>query len=238
MPTDALLQVKGLSAGYAGSRVLFDVSMQIAKGQVMALLGRNGMGKSTFIRSLFGLSTYMGGEIHLGNISLVHLPSFKIARAGLAWVPEGRQIFASLTVEENLMASYKKQSKTQRPWRLNDVYQLFPRLAERKGHFGNQLSGGEQQMLAIGRALLTQPTLLILDEATEGLAPLIRNEIWNCLDTLKQSGLSVLVIDKNIVPLLRLADTHYILEKGQTIWQGSSQSLLNDRASLKESLGV
>lgn len=238
MPTDALLQVKGLSAGYAGSRVLFDVSMQIAKGQVMALLGRNGMGKSTFIRSLFGLSTYMGGEIQLGNLSLVHLPSFKIARAGLAWVPEGRQIFASLTVEENLMASYKKESKTQRPWRLNDVYQLFPRLAERKGHFGNQLSGGEQQMLAIGRALLTQPALLVLDEATEGLAPLIRKEIWSTLLQLKGSDLSVLIVDRDLKSLSVLADHFHVLEKGKIVHQGLGSELLTDKQRIEKFLSV
>jgi len=238
MPTDALLQVKGLSAGYAGSRVLFEVSMQIAKGQVVALLGRNGMGKSTFIRSLFGLSTYMVGEIRFGKLSLVHLPSFKIARAGLAWVPEGRQIFASLTVEENLLASHKKDAKTQRAWRLNDVYQLFPRLAERKGLFGNQLSGGEQQMLAIGRALLTQPALLVLHEATEGLAPLIRKEIWSTLLQLKGSDLSVLIVDRDLKSLSALADHFHVLEKGKIVHQGMGSELLTDKQRIEKFLSV
>jgi branched-chain amino acid transport system ATP-binding protein len=169
---------------------------------------------------------------------ITHWPSHKIAQLGIGLVPEQRQIFGNLTVYENLVATAHNKLKQKQPWTLERVYELFPRLKERQRNLGANLSGGEQQMLAVGRALMTNPKLLILDEATEGLAPLIRNEIWNCLDTLKQSGLSVLVIDKNIVPLLRLADTHYILEKGQTIWQGSSQSLLDDRASLKESLGV
>jgi branched-chain amino acid transport system ATP-binding protein len=180
----------------------------------------------------------MGGEIQLGNLSLVHLPSFKIARAGLAWVPEGRQIFASLTVEENLMASYKKDSKTQRPWRLNDVYQLFPRLAERKGHFGNQLSGGEQQMLAIGRALLTQPALLVLDEATEGLAPLIRKEIWSTLLQLKGSDLSVLIVDRDLKSLSVLADHFHVLEKGKIVHQGLGAELLTDKQRIEKFLSV
>jgi branched-chain amino acid transport system ATP-binding protein len=238
MPTESLLQVMGLSAGYAGSRVLFDVSMHIARGEVVALLGRNGMGKSTFIRSLFGLTTYMGGEVKLRDLSLINLPSFKIARAGLAWVPEGRQIFATLTVEENLLASFKKESKTKRSWRLNDVYELFPRLAERKGHFGNQLSGGEQQMLAIGRALLTQPALLVLDEATEGLAPLIRKEIWSTLLQLKGSDLSVLIVDRDLKSLSVLADTFHVLEKGKIVHQGVGADLVTDKIRIEKFLSL
>ena len=238
MPTESLLQVMGLSAGYAGSRVLFDVSMHIAQGEVVALLGRNGMGKSTFIRSLFGLTTYMGGEVKLRDHSLINLPSFKIARAGLAWVPEGRQIFATLTVEENLLASFKKEAKTKRSWRLNDVYALFPRLAERKGHFGNQLSGGEQQMLAIGRALLTQPALLVLDEATEGLAPLIRKEIWSTLLQLKGSDLSVLIVDRDLKSLSELADTFHVLEKGKIVHQGLGSDLVTEKSRIEKFLSL
>jgi branched-chain amino acid transport system ATP-binding protein len=196
------------------------------------------MGKTTTVRSVMGILNAHQGRIEFDGHDITHWPSHKIAQLGIGLVPEQRQIFGNLTVYENLVATAHNKLKQKQPWTLERVYELFPRLKERQRNLGANLSGGEQQMLAIGRALMTNPKLLILDEATEGLAPLIRNEIWNCLDTLKQSGLSVLVIDKNIVPLLRLADTHYILEKGQTIWQGSSQSLLDDRASLKESLGV
>jgi branched-chain amino acid transport system ATP-binding protein len=237
-PIESLLSVKNLSAGYAGSQVLFDVSMSIAQGEVVALLGRNGMGKSTFIRSLFGLTTYMGGTIHLGGQSIAEQASFKVARAGLGWVPEGRQIFSNLTVEENLMASFKKTSQINRVWRLNDIYELFPRLAERKTHFGNQLSGGEQQMLAIGRALLTQPSLLVLDEATEGLAPLIRREIWNTLLQLKGTELAVLIVDRDLKSLSKLADTFLVLEKGQIVHQGLGEELYTDKERIERYLSV
>ncbi len=237
-PIESLLSVKNLSAGYAGSQVLFDVSMSIAQGEVVALLGRNGMGKSTFIRSLFGLTTYMGGTIHLGGQSIAAQASFKVARAGLGWVPEGRQIFSNLTVEENLMASFKKTSQINRVWRLNDIYELFPRLAERKTHFGNQLSGGEQQMLAIGRALLTQPSLLVLDEATEGLAPLIRREIWNTLLQLKGTELAVLIVDRDLKSLSKLADTFLVLEKGQIVHQGLGEELYTDKERIERYLSV
>lgn len=237
-PIESLLSVKNLSAGYAGSQVLFDVSMSIAQGEVVALLGRNGMGKSTFIRSLFGLTTYMGGTIHLGGQSIAGQASFKVARAGLGWVPEGRQIFSNLTVEENLMASFKKTSQINRVWRLNDIYELFPRLAERKTHFGNQLSGGEQQMLAIGRALLTQPSLLVLDEATEGLAPLIRREIWNTLLQLKGTELAVLIVDRDLKSLSKLADTFLVLEKGQIVLQGLGEELYTDKERIERYLSV
>jgi branched-chain amino acid transport system ATP-binding protein len=237
-PTEALLKVKDLCAGYAGSQVLFDVSMSIAQGEVVALLGRNGMGKSTFIRSLFGLTTYMGGAIHLRDRSITEQASFKVARAGLGWVPEGRQIFAGLTVEENLMASFKKTSQINRVWRLGDIYDLFPRLAERKTHFGNQLSGGEQQMLAIGRALLTQPSLLVLDEATEGLAPLIRREIWNTLAQLKGTELAVLIVDRDLKSLSKLADRFLVLEKGQIVHQGLGTELDSDKERIERYISV
>jgi branched-chain amino acid transport system ATP-binding protein len=237
-PIESLLSVKNLSAGYAGSQVVFDVSMSIAQGEVVALLGRNGMGKSTFIRSLFGLTTYMGGTIHLGGQSIAEQASFKVARAGLGWVPEGRQIFSNLTVEENLMASFKKTSQINRVWRLNDIYELFPRLAERKTHFGNQLSGGEQQMLAIGRALLTQPSLLVLDEATEGLAPLIRREIWNTLLQLKGTELAVLIVDRDLKSLSKLADTFLVLEKGRIVHQGLGEELYTDKERIERYLSV
>ena len=235
---EPLLQVKDLSAGYAGSQVLFDVSMSISSGEVLALLGRNGMGKSTFIRSLFGLTTYMGGSIKFRDQSIAQQASFKVARVGLGWVPEGRQIFATLTVEENLMASFKRFSSISRIWHLSDIYELFPRLAERKSHYGNQLSGGEQQMLAIGRALLTQPALLVLDEATEGLAPLIRREIWSTLLKLKGSELAVLIVDRDLKSLSKLADTFLVLEKGQIVHQGLGLELYTDKERIEKYMSV
>lgn len=234
----ALLEVKKLSAGYTGSQVLFDVSLHIDCGEVVALLGKNGMGKSTLIRSLFGLTTHMGGAIELGGQSIAGQAAFRVARAGLGWVPEGRQIFATLTVEENLLASYKKRGLIKRAWALSDVYDLFPRLQERRHHFGNQLSGGEQQMLAIARALLTQPSLLILDEATEGLAPLIRREIWQTLSKLKGSELSVLIVDRDLKSLSKLADRFLVLEKGQIAHQGLGTELLSDKERIEKYMSV
>jgi len=236
--TKALLDVNALDAGYAGSQVLFDVSLNIAPGEVVALLGRNGMGKSTFIRSVLGLTSLMGGEIRFKGQITSGLSSFKIARAGIGWVPEGRQIFSTLTVEENLMSTFRKGSKSRQSWTLSDIYQLFPRLAERKNNFGNELSGGEQQMLAIGRALLTQPALLILDEATEGLAPLIRREIWNTLLKLKETDLSVLIVDRDLVSLSKLVNVFYVLEKGKIAHQGLGQELLSDRARIEKFMSV
>jgi branched-chain amino acid transport system ATP-binding protein len=196
------------------------------------------MGKTTSVRSVMGIMAPRSGRIVFAGQDITRLPSHQIARLGIGLVPEQRQVFANLTVYENLVATAHNRLNQREPWTLERVYQLFPRLKERAGNLGANLSGGEQQMLAIGRALMTNPRLLILDEATEGLAPLVRAEIWHCLQTLKQSGLSVLVIDKNLVPLMRLADTHYILEKGQTIWHGSSDSLMAARHELKDSLGV
>lgn len=233
-----LLQVVDLEACYGDAQALFGTHLRLEAGEFVTLLGRNGMGKTTTVRSIMGMLTPRQGRILFDGQDITRWPSHKIAQLGIGLVPEQRQIFGNLTVLENLVATAHNKLKQKQPWTLDRVYALFPRLKERQRNLGANLSGGEQQMLAIGRALMTNPKLLILDEATEGLAPLIRNEIWSCLTTLKQSGLSVLVIDKNIVPLLRLADTHFILEKGQTIWHGSSQSLLDERATLKESLGV
>ena len=233
-----LLQVQDLEARYGDAQALFGTQLTIAKGEFVTLLGRNGMGKTTTVRSVMGILPPHKGRITFDGHDITRLPSHKIAQLGIGLVPEQRQIFGNLTVYENLVATAHNKLQQKQPWTLERVYQLFPRLKERQRNLGSNLSGGEQQMLAIGRALMTNPKLLILDEATEGLAPLIRNEIWHCLDTLKQSGLSVWVIDKNIVPLLRLADTHHVLEKGKTVWQGSSQSLLDAREALKESLGV
>jgi len=238
MSTTALLQAHDLETCYGDAQALFGASLSVAGGEFVTLLGRNGMGKTTTVRSVMGIMTPRQGRIVFAGQDITRLPSHQIARLGIGLVPEQRQVFANLTVYENLVATAHNRLNQREPWTLERVYQLFPRLKERAGNLGSNLSGGEQQMLAIGRALMTNPRLLILDEATEGLAPLVRAEIWHCLHTLKTSGLSVLVIDKNLVPLMRLADTHYILEKGQTIWHGSSDSLMAARHDLKDSLGV
>ncbi|WP_408596035.1 ABC transporter ATP-binding protein [Limnohabitans sp.] len=238
MSTTALLQAHDLETCYGDAQALFGASLSVAEGEFVTLLGRNGMGKTTTVRSVMGIMTPRQGRIVFAGQDITRLPSHQIARLGIGLVPEQRQVFANLTVYENLVATAHNRLNQREPWTLERVYQLFPRLKERAGNLGSNLSGGEQQMLAIGRALMTNPRLLILDEATEGLAPLVRAEIWHCLHTLKTSGLSVLVIDKNLVPLMRLADTHYILEKGQTIWHGSSDSLMAARHDLKDSLGV
>ena len=238
MSTTALLQANGLETFYGDAQALFGASLSVAEGEFVTLLGRNGMGKTTSVRSVMGIMTPRQGRIEFAGQDITRMASHQIARLGIGLVPEQRQVFANLTVYENLVATAHNRLNQREPWTLERVYQLFPRLKERAGNLGANLSGGEQQMLAIGRALMTNPRLLILDEATEGLAPLVRAEIWHCLQTLKDSGLSVLVIDKNLVPLMRLADTHYILEKGQTIWHGSSESLMAARHELKDSLGV
>jgi branched-chain amino acid transport system ATP-binding protein len=238
MSAAPLLQAHDLETCYGDAQALFGASLSVAEGEFVTLLGRNGMGKTTTVRSIMGILAPRHGRLLFAGQDITHLPSHQIARLGIGLVPEQRQVFANLTVHENLVATAHNRLNRRAPWTLSRVYQLFPRLKERAGNLGANLSGGEQQMLAIGRALMTNPRMLVLDEATEGLAPLVRAEIWNCLHTLKQSGLSVLVIDKNLVPLMRLADTHFILEKGQTIWQGSSGSLMDARHQLKESLGV
>jgi branched-chain amino acid transport system ATP-binding protein len=238
MTTKPLLQAHDLETCYGDAQALFGASLTVAEGEFVTLLGRNGMGKTTTVRSIMGIMAPRQGRLFFAGQDITHLPSHQIARLGIGLVPEQRQVFANLTVHENLVATAHNRLNQPEPWTLARVYELFPRLKERAGNLGANLSGGEQQMLAIGRALMTNPRLLILDEATEGLAPLVRAEIWHCLQTLKQSGLSVLVIDKNLVPLMRLADTHFILEKGQTIWQGSSDSLMAARHELKDSLGV
>ncbi len=238
MSATPLLQVHDLETCYGDAQALFGASLNVNEGEFVTLLGGHGLGKTTTVRSIMGIMPPREGRIVFAGQDITRLPSHQIARLGIGLVPEQRQVFANLTVYENLVATAHNHLNQREPWTLPRVYQLFPRLQERAGNLGANLSGGEQQMLAIGRALMTNPRLLILDEATEGLAPLVRAEIWHCLQTLKQSGLSVLVIDKNLVPLMRLADTHFILEKGQTIWHGSSDSLMAARHELKDSLGV
>ena len=224
-----MLSIEDLRASYGAAPVLQGVSLAVAAGEVVALLGRNGMGKTTTIRAVMGLLPSQGGRITGGRIVVAGadatgLPPHRIARRGLGLVPEGRQVFPTLTVEENLTATAATRGSAPR-WTLPAIWALFPRLAERRRNLGSQLSGGEQQMLAIGRALMTNPSLLILDEATEGLAPLIRAEIWAVLARLKAEGEAILVIDKSLAALLRLADRHVILEKGRSVWSGSSEAL-------------
>jgi branched-chain amino acid transport system ATP-binding protein len=219
-----LLELENIETCYGLSQVLFGISFAIAPGEMVTLMGRNGMGKTTTVRSIMGLTAARAGSIRFDGKEVRGLPSYRIAKLGLGLVPEGRQIFPTLTVRENLIATAVERGGAGR-WTIDRVHDFFPRLAERGGSMGNQLSGGEQQMLAIGRALMTNPRLLILDEATEGLAPLIRAEIWKSLERLKSEGLSVLVIDKNVEALTRVADRHYIIERGRVVWTGLSREL-------------
>jgi len=235
----ALLSVQGVQASYGHAQALFDMTFEVGAGEVVSLLGRNGMGRSTTVKCLFGMLPVKAGSIRVGGIRVDSLPSHRIARHGLALVPEGRQIFPNLTVEENLIATARDDKKgSGRRWDLSRVYGFFPRLKERRGNLGSQLSGGEQQMLAIGRALMTNPRLLVLDEATEGLAPVIRIEIWRALAELKQDGLSQIVIDKNVKALMTLADRHVVIEKGCVVWQGHTADLRGQPHIVQQYLGV
>ena len=220
-----MLALEGVETAYGDSKVLFGVDLSVAAGEVVTLLGRNGMGKTTTINSIFGLLRPHAGRILIDGDDMTGRPPYAIAQRGLGLVPEGRQIFPNLTLEENLVAT-ARSSRGPAKWTLDSVFRLFPRLAERRRHTGNQLSGGEQQMLAIGRALMTNPRLLVLDEATEGLAPLIRREIWACLRRIKDEGEAILVIDKNVDALARLADRHFVIEKGRIVWSGDTPDLL------------
>jgi len=220
-----LLELNGVETGYGLSRVLFGVSLTIAPGEMVSLMGRNGMGKTTTVRSIMGLTPPAAGSVRFDGGEIGRLPAYRIAKLGLGLVPEGRQVFANLTTRENLLATAANRRGAADSWTLEKVYALFPRLAARAGSMANLLSGGEQQMLAVGRALMTNPRLLILDEATEGLAPLIREEIWRCLALLRRAGQAILVIDKNVEALTRLADRHYIIERGRVVWVGDSRAL-------------
>lgn len=215
-----MLRVEGLQAAYGESQVLHDIGFNVAEGEVVTLLGRNGMGKTTTINTIFGLLPARAGKVWIGDADMTNAAPHRIARAGLGLVPEGRQVFPTLNVRENLIAMARPGQ-----WDFTKVLALFPRLGERLGNKGNQLSGGEQQMLAIGRALMTNPRLLVLDEATEGLAPLIRDEIWACLSQLKAAGEAILIIDKNVDALTRFADRHVVIEKGQVVWNGDNAAL-------------
>lgn len=233
-----LLACEDLYAGYGASQVLFGLNFSVNEGEVISLLGRNGMGKSTTLKSLVGLVKPTRGTIQWNGRELQNMEPHAIARLGIAIVPEGRQCYPNLTVKEHLIAFASNRNGSASQWTLDRIYQLFPRLAERSQHMGGQLSGGEQQMLAIGRALSTNPRLLILDEATEGLAPLIREEIWNCLDLLKKEGQTTVVVDKYVDKLVKLADRHIILEKGQIVWTGSSKALDEDRSLWVRYMGI
>ena len=234
--SDNVLDVAGIETCYGLSQVLFGVSLSIAPGEMVTLMGRNGMGKTTTVRSILGLTPARAGTIRFADREIRGLPSYKVAKLGIGLVPEGRQIFPNLSVRENLVATAVGRGSD--GWTLEKVYGLFPRLAERAASMGNQLSGGEQQMLAIGRALMTNPRLLILDEATEGLAPLIRAEIWRCLARLKELGLAILVIDKNVGALTRVADRHFLIERGRVVWSGASRELAAAPDVQRRYLGV
>jgi branched-chain amino acid transport system ATP-binding protein len=225
MTESALLEVSGIETSYGLSRVLFGISFAIAPGEMVSLMGRNGMGKTTTVRSIMGLTRATAGSIRFDGAEIRELPSYRVAKLGIGLVPEGRQVFPNLTARENLVATAANRTGAAEPWTLDKIFALFPRLANRASAMANLLSGGEQQMLAIGRALMTNPRLLILDEATEGLAPLIRDEIWRCLQNLRKSGQSILVIDKNVDALTRIADRHTIIERGRVVWTGNSQEL-------------
>jgi branched-chain amino acid transport system ATP-binding protein len=222
-----LLEIADIETSYGLSRVLFGISLAIAPGEMVSLMGRNGMGKTTTVRSIMGLTPPAAGSIRFAGTQIRGLPAYRIAKLGLGLVPEGRQVFPNLTARENLVATAGNRNGAAEPWTIDKVFALFPRLAARATAMANLLSGGEQQMLAIGRALMTNPRLLILDEATEGLAPLIRDEIWRCLELLRSAGQSILVIDKNVDALTRIADRHYIIERGRVVWSGTSRALMD-----------
>jgi len=233
-----MLEVRGLNASYGDSQVLFGMDFAIGAGEVATLLGRNGMGKTTTIRALMGILRPDAGRIMFDGLDIHGLPSHKVAQAGIGLVPEGRQIFPNLSVRENLVATARPREGEGESWTFDKVIDLFPGLTPRLESAGNQLSGGEQQMLAVGRALMTNPKLLVLDEATEGLAPLVRQEIWSCLSDLKTAKQSILVIDKNVAALTRIADRHHIVEKGRVVWNGTSDELRADKALQGRYLGV
>ena len=233
-----MLKVEQIETFYDSSQALFGVSLEVRNGEVVTLLGRNGMGKSTTVKSVIGLTPVTNGQIFFNEKEIQHLPSYQIAQQGIGLVPEGRQIFPNLTVYENIMVAAAHRGGRKEPYTLEEVLEIFPRLTERLNNYGNQLSGGEQQILAIMRALMTTPKLLILDEATEGLAPLVRKEIWSGLNILKSRGQSILIIDKNLDALMKLADRHYVMENGKVVWFGTTAKIANNEALKTRYLGV
>jgi branched-chain amino acid transport system ATP-binding protein len=233
-----MLEVMGVNTFYGSSQALFEVSLKVKEGDVVTLLGRNGMGKSTTVKSIMGITPFKSGKITFMNQEITKRSSYEIARLGIGLVPEGRQIFPNLTVYENIIATASNYRSVKEPYCLDDILVIFPRLGERLKHFGNQISGGEQQMLAVGRALMINPKLLILDEATEGLAPILRHEIWKGLQILKGKGLAILVIDKNLEPLMKIATHHYIMERGKVVWSGTTEDLRENLKVKTRYLGV
>jgi len=233
-----MLRVEAIETYYGDSQVLHGMELEVNAGEVVTLIGRNGMGKTTTVKSIMGITSPRGGKIIFNGEEISGKPSYKIAQRGIGLVPEGRQIFPNLSVRENLVATASNRAGSLDPWTLDKVLDMFPPLAERRTSMGTLLSGGEQQMLAVARALMTNPRLLILDEATEGLAPLVRAEIWRCLENLKKAGQSILVIDKNIEALTRIADRHYIIEKGRVVWTGNSPALRASEELQHKYLGV
>ncbi len=234
-----LLEMREVTGGYGTSQALFGVDLHVDHGEVVTLMGRNGMGKTTTLRAIMGLVKVWGGDIRLDGIAVVGRPTHRIARRGIGYVPEGRQVFPNLTVHENLVATAANRSGAADPWTADRVMALFPRLAERRTQYARTLSGGEQQMLAIGRALMTNPLFMLLDEATEGLAPMVREEIWTVLETnLKEAGQAILVVDRHPEAMARIADRHYVMEKGRVVWTGESAALLADRSLQHRYLGV
>ena len=233
-----MLKIDSIETTYGTSQVLFGLSLEVKEGQLVTLMGRNGMGKTTTVRSIMGQAVVNSGSIIFDDINITGMEDFKIAQLGIGLVPEGRQVFPNLTVKENLIATADNRSGSSDPWTLENVLDLLPALTTRQDAMGNQLSGGEQQMLAIGRALMTNPKMLILDEATEGLAPLIRNEIWRCLEGLRAQGQSIMVIDKNVDALTRVGDHHYIIERGSVVWEGDSDNLNSNEEIKHRYLGV
>jgi len=232
------LVVKNLETFYGNSQALFGLSLEVASGCVTTLLGRNGMGKTTTVNSIIGNINSSSGTVIFNGNRIDGLPAYKVAQKGIGLVPEGRQIFPNLNVRENLVATAANYNQGKTHWTLDSVLELFPLLSQRLSNMGNQLSGGEQQMLAIARALMLNPNLLILDEATEGLAPLVRKDIWQKLDEVKQTGISILLIDKNLAELSKIADYHYIIEKGSIAWHGDTDSLLSEPRLKARYLGV
>lgn len=233
-----MLKVESIETYYGESQALFGITLQLMEGEVVTLLGRNGMGKSTTISSIMGLTPIKSGAISFLGKDIHRFPSYVIARQGIGLVPEGRQIFPNLTVRENILATASNYTNAVSPYTIDDILTIFPRLGDRLNNYGNQLSGGEQQMLAIGRALMINPRLLILDEATEGLAPLVRQEIWHGLGILKAKGLAILVVDKNIQALFKIAERHYIIEKGKVVWTGTTTQLQSQPEIQSRFLGV
>jgi branched-chain amino acid transport system ATP-binding protein len=233
-----VLRVEGLQASYGRAQVLFDVRLDVAQGELITLLGRNGMGKTSTVRAIMGLLPPRAGSVAFDDKAIGGRTPEAIARCGIGLVPEGRQIFPTLTVEENLIATAANRLGKSDAWTLSEIYRLFPRLQERRRQLGGTLSGGEQQMLAISRALMTNPRLLILDEATEGLAPAIRGEIWQCISLLKSRGQSILIVDRNLHVLKRMADRHYVIEKGRTVWSGTTAEMESDAATVQRFVGL